>query len=270
MPRHPMVSHINRAFEKSYRGWRKPRSIGLRLVGNCMKKTILDMRATGPAEEIDAAGMYNMSYGNAYEEWFGNRLKSADLLKHGGVLREDMQINVAVPQYQGNGYMDFLVHFEGKDIAVEVKSCNQRKFDLVLKTSAPSDQDHYYQLQIYMHFLGLKTGWLVYIDRDKHWEDIDGEVTPRWEILEYKYDAELGETLEKRLKKLKKYLDNGKTPKKEPTTSQDPRCTWCNHRKECWGESAPRGTVRAAANTARTASNSQTRRGRNKSFFNRD
>jgi hypothetical protein len=67
--RHPVVMMVNQNFVESFNRWRPPRSIGLRLLGQCMLKTILDFRMTEEeSEKPDARGRDNMSYGSAHEK----------------------------------------------------------------------------------------------------------------------------------------------------------------------------------------------------------
>lgn len=258
MKRHNAVAEVNKVFVEGFSKFRAPRSIGLRLVGDCMRRTILDLRAT---EEdfipADAAGMDNMSYGSAYEVWIGERLKNAGLLKYGGVLWKDMQVNVKA--YEGNGYMDFLVTYQGEDVAVEVKTKGAHGWDEILKTRKP-DKMHIYQLMIYMHFLKIKKGWLLYIDREKHFEAANGEFIPRWEIFEIDYDPVLAEKLDRRLQRLSKHKIEGTVPDKEPKSQSDPRCTYCSHNQFCWGKPRDNKNFRKSDFITRTSTISKARR----------
>src|SRR5574337_101604 len=194
MERHPAVIEVNQIFQDGFNKWRPPRSIGLRLLGQCMLKTILDLRAT--EEDFvppDPSGMSNMSWGSAYEVWILERFKNAGLLKFGGELYKDMQVNIRA--YEGNGYMDAWIYYHDDDIGGEVKTKGSAAFNEILKNRTP-DKDHLYQLMTYMHFKELKKGWIIYIDRDKTYEARNGEFIPRWEILEIEYDPRLGEKLE--------------------------------------------------------------------------
>lgn len=260
MVRHPIVAEVNRKFIESYNSWREPKNIGLRLVSECMLKVIRDMKAKGPSEKVTARGALNMSYGTAYEMWMAERFKAAGLFKYGGELWKDNQVNVRLPQYGANGYMDFLLHVEKQDVGVEVKSIGARKFDELIKTGKPAYKSHYYQIMIYLHFLKLSRGWLVYIDREKFYEAINGQEVPRWEIIEVPYNPEVGEILERRLKKLAEHRRNGTEPKKEPKSPEDYRCTWCPYRKQCWGSLADTGKAGGNVRASRIAANSTARR----------
>lgn len=259
MPRHPMVAETNRVFVEGFNKFRPPRSIGMRLLGQCMLKTTLDLRAT----EVDYVppdirGMQNMSYGSAFEVWMLERFKAAGVLKHGGVLWKDMQVNIR--RYEGNGYMDGLGTYEGEDIAIEIKTKGSRDFDMIVGGKKPPDKDHIYQIMTYMHFLNLSKGWLVYIDREKTYEARNGEQTPRWDIIELSYDPKLGAKLEKRLIKLSEHKRNGTVPEKEPKSSDDERCRYCSYKKSCWGESRISTSFRKSPTAKRIASASQARR----------
>lgn len=263
MSRHPAVTEINQVFVESFNKWRAPRSIGMRLIWDCMRKTIRDFRKTeDDFEPPDERGRDNMSYGSAYEYWMIDRLKEAGLLKYGGKFREDHQVNVR--KYEGNGYMDALVWYKGEDIAVEIKTKGARDFERIARDKDPDDS-HYMQLMAYMHFLGIKKGWLIYIDREKHYEAANGGIIPRWEILEIEYQEKIGKKTEKRLIKLSEYkLNPDKEPKKEPESSDDPRCRYCSHRKYCWNESPNNPSPGASAIAKRLADN-RTARGKSTS-----
>lgn len=258
MDRHPVVQEVNKIFVEGFNRYRPPRSIGLRLVADCMRKTILDLNMS---EEDwtppDPSGMDNMSYGSAYEIWMLERLKNAGYLKHGGVLWRDMQVNVK--RWAGNGYMDGLGVVDGEDIGIEIKTKGARGFDEIIKTRKP-DKLHIYQLMIYMYYLNLKKGWLIYIDREKHFEAANGEYIPRWEIIEIELDEKVGEKLDRRLQRLTKHREEKTIPDKEPKDPSDSRCTWCSHRKYCWGESADNRKSRANPIAKRIATASKARR----------
>jgi CRISPR/Cas system-associated exonuclease Cas4 (RecB family) len=185
------------------------------------------------------------------------RLKQAALLKFGGALGKDNQVNVR--KYEGNGYMDCWCSWEGEDIAVEIKTKGSRDFDRITRERIP-DRQHYIQCMTYAHFLGFKKLWILYMDREKHFEGRNGEIIPRWEILEFDYDPELGAKIEKRLIKLSDFKLNGKEPKKEPKTSDDPRCKYCSHRKYCWNESSNHPTAGSSILAKRIAANSTAKR----------
>lgn len=258
MDRHPAVLKTNTVFQEGFSKWRAPRSIGMRLLGDCMKKTILDLRATEKDfVPPDASGMSNMSWGSAYEVWIIERLRNAGLLKYGGVTGRDIQVNVRA--YDGNGYMDALCYYEKQDIGVEIKTKSSGAFNEIIKTRSP-DKAHYYQLMAYLHFKKLKRGWLIYIDREKSYEGRNREFIPRWDILEVPYDPVVGLKLEKRLQKLTEYKRNGKIPVKEPKESTDPRCRFCSHRQSCWGQSRNNTPARGSVTAKRIASSTKTRR----------
>jgi CRISPR/Cas system-associated exonuclease Cas4 (RecB family) len=259
MPKHEAVPLVNRTFVESFNKFRPPRSIGMRLIGDCMKKTILDLRATEETfEPPDMRGMMNMSWGSAYEVWILERFKQANLLKYGGILWKDMQVNIRVEE--SNGYMDGLGVWEGQDIAIEVKTKGSRDFDMIVAGKKPPDKSHIYQIMMYMHLLKLSKGWLVYIDREKNFEGRNGETTPRWDIIEVDYDSGLGSKLERRLIRLSRHKREGTVPDKEPKTANDERCRFCAHKESCWGKSGTDRKSRESPAAKRIANASRARR----------
>lgn len=122
------------------------------------------------------------------------------------------------PQEMISGRADAIIDFEGKPYVVEIKSSSRYKFE---KLQEP-EPDHQKQLQLYLHYLKIPQGIMIYEDKDNQ------------ELKEFlvEYDSGLVEKILDDFKTLKKQIENNEIPP-IPKDIEPWRCEYCEYRDEC-------------------------------------
>jgi hypothetical protein len=95
-------------------------------------------------------------------------------------------------------------HTDGETVdgnLLEIKSVSTSKFNKVSQTKRVL-QNHYQQIQLYMHFGGWKSAWVVYRCRETY-EHI---------VIKVAYNQNIAMALEEKAKRILRYIDEGTTP----------------------------------------------------------
>lgn len=142
-----------------------------------------------------------------------------------GILIED---EVRVPNRDGyppvRGYADNIIKWEDGKAIVELKSIGERGFMMREKFGKPK-KDHIHQVQMYMHYFEIYTGYVLYENKDKQ----------QILVFQVEYDEKY---VEKTMKKYRKFLqafEDGKLPKR-PYKRTSKNCQYCRLNSYCWND----------------------------------
>lgn len=143
-------------------------------------------------------------------------------------------VEVEIPQQEIiNGRADAILSINSEPYVLEIKSVNNYKFN---NLSEP-EEDHYKQIQLYMHYFKINKGIVLYENKDNQ------------ELKEFKidYDPGLVEFVLYRMKELKKDIENNNLPKIPEQIMSGPeswRCSYCSYIESCLKESEKEGDFR--------------------------
>ena len=124
------------------------------------------------------------------------------------------------PQELISGRADAIIS-DGKDLYVlDIKSIHSMAFSKNLREPKKENID---QIQLYMHFLKIKQGILLYVNKDTQ------------ELKEFilKYDAKRAKGILKDLSSLKKEIDSCVVPSRKTSFSKDWQCRCCQFKEIC-------------------------------------
>lgn len=121
------------------------------------------------------------------------------------------------------GFIDAIINWEGQRIVVEFKSIGEDGFVYRKTFNKPKD-DHYMQIQIYLHIEDVEMGYVIYENKN----------TQEWLLFEIERDREFIEKLFKKWRKTYKIYTDGKLPKRPVKSPDSKKCTYCEVKKWCW------------------------------------
>lgn len=122
------------------------------------------------------------------------------------------------------GRADVIVSLNNELHVVDIKSINDYAFKLLKDGSREPDEGYVKQLNLYMHFFGIKKGFLLFDNKNTQ------------ELLEVPvpYNEALALECIERFKRIKEMIDKNIMPKK-PQFSEDDKwkCDYCAYKNEC-------------------------------------
>jgi hypothetical protein len=155
--------------------------------------------------------------GNATHERLSGYFK-----KMGILLDEEFKVSHDDPPI--TGIADGLIEWNGPQV-VEYKSINEAGFIYRRLYHKPKD-DHYKQIQLYMHCLNLDSGFVIYENKN------DQQILPLYVERNLVY-------IEKLFKKYRKsygaFLE-GKLPVRPYKAITSKQCSWCDIKDFCWAD----------------------------------
>lgn len=101
---------------------------------------------------------------NCKASWSECQLPSHDSC-HSSDLRYK-EIKISDPKLGMSGHVDGIVVHGGDKLVLELKTCNSRQFQLIRGKGKPLEK-HVKQINNYMGLLGLKSGLVLYLDKDE-------------------------------------------------------------------------------------------------------
>lgn len=137
-----------------------PSSIGGTYSGAlCPRRWVLAFRGESMwNDEVDAVGMATMKNGTASHE----RIQAA-LQKAGVLVEAEREITNVDPPIRG--FIDAIVEIDGERAVVEIKTTREEAFR-ARQTTMTAMPQHMYQILLYLKLTGLKTGILLYENRN--------------------------------------------------------------------------------------------------------
>ncbi len=171
-----------------------------------------------PKKELDAIFLRKMHQGDHVH------MRTMEVLISLGIVKA-IEIEIP-PQEIINGRADAILNIDNEPYVLEIKSIN----DFGFKKLSKPDEDHYKQIQLYMHYFKINKGIILYENKDNQ------------ELKEFKieYDSGLVEFVLYKLKELKQNIDNNllpKVPESIMTGSESWKCSYCPYVESCSKES---------------------------------
>jgi len=220
-----------------------PRSyLGMSLAGNpCELSTWHYWRHT-TGKEIDGRILMLFQLGNKVEE-----VVCAGLRKAGFILSNaypDKQLTFSDFNGWFSGHPDGLIQSEFGPMILEIKSANTNKFKQFSEKGVREVYPAYYmQMQLYMHYSGLKKACFVVMKKDDstiYSEEVD-------------YDEKQVEITLSRVKKiLTTHTETGKIyiPEKASIDPKSEICQWCKYQVNCYEPETQYQTVQSCRSCA--------------------
>ncbi len=123
-----------------------------------------------------------------------------------------------------SGYIDFVIKFNEIEYILETKSINERGFEARKNLKRPKD-DHYRQIQLYMHATGIHQGFVWYESKN----------TQEWLTLFVTYNEPFVKEIVDRYAKIYTVHLNGDIPKR-PHKQTTKVCMGCDVKDRCWSD----------------------------------
>lgn len=185
--------------------------------GLCLRKIWYSYKF--PAQiEPDLLKIFEM--GNIVHDFIVQVLKS-DKISDIKLLKSEFPFKVKVEDFEISGRVDnlIMVQASGKIYLVEVKSVKDLKY---IKEASPHN---IVQLQLYMHFVGVHNGILLYIDKSNL----------KTKGFEIQYNEKEALRIIERFKTLHEHLKNNELPEAEARVHKELgwMCKLCEYRDEC-------------------------------------
>lgn len=122
------------------------------------------------------------------------------------------------------GFADAIIRWEGRKI-VEIKSISHEGFVYRQAARKPKD-DHYNQLQVYLHCFEIQDGYLIYENKN----------TQELLVLPVKYDGSRVKKILKKYDKIWSIYQKGELPAR-PYKETSKNCQYCMLNEYCWSDS---------------------------------
>ena len=186
-------------------------------VGGCMRKVWFSYKKPKKTEP-DLLKIFEV--GNILHEFMTQVMKS-EKTSEVELLDSEIPFKLDLGDFIVSGRVDgmFLVRENGKVVLLEVKTTKNVDW-----TKQPQES-HKMQLQLYMHSLGVKSGILLYIQKD----NLKSKSFP----MEYD-EKEAGDIIS-RFRKLHEHIKNDTVPEAEAKTREEMKwlCNYCDYADEC-------------------------------------
>ena len=206
-------SHLHREVRPKTEGRYYPSEIG-----NCIRKTWYTYKK--PKEtEADVIKIFQM--GNMIHDFIADVIRSE---KNPDIelLKSEVPFQVPVDEFIISGRVDdiLLIRASGKTVLVEVKSTK------MLSMAKGINSSHLMQLQVYLHYLRLQHGMIVYVEKN----------TLQTKSFPVEYDPKAAEEAIKRFRRLHLHLTKDEIPEPEAllTPARKWECGYCGWKQECW------------------------------------
>ena len=178
--------------------------------GKCPRQIFFKFKKA-PAEEMDARMLRIFDQGNYVHLRLMRDLFALNIVVASEI---DIPLNDDIA-----GRADAIVRINNELYVVDFKSINSS----ILSRMKEPKEEHVLQLQIYLHFFGIKKGVLLYEGKDNS------------EIKEFiiDYDRKLAEKTIIDFKRIKKNLEQNLIPAALPDWPKNWQCQYCQFRKLC-------------------------------------
>lgn len=179
--------------------------------GKCPRNIFFSLKHV-PKKELEAERLRIFDHGDYIQMMIQRPLFSL------GIVRA---VEVPIrPNEIISGRADFIISIEGVPYVVDVKSISGR---LNLEKMAEPKPEHYYQVQLYLHFFKIQKGILLYINKD----------TQELKEFIFDYDEELANRILKWFERLKEKIEKDIVPKRIPDYPKNWQCQYCPYREIC-------------------------------------
>lgn len=196
--------------------WKQSKSFAPSSSNQCLRYMGYRLRGYQQKSDFAAQTRRIFAVGNSVEDHVGNWFRELGIL-----LDEQIEIEIDSPPIRG--YIDFMIDWDGPK-PVECKSIRDSGFVYRKLYHKPTD-DHYRQLQCYLHATDSESGFLFYLNKN------DSEILP---ILVKRND----EFLAKLFKKYDKIYEAHKNGilSIRPYKQTSANCKKCDAFDHCWAD----------------------------------
>jgi CRISPR/Cas system-associated exonuclease Cas4 (RecB family) len=135
-------------------------------------------------------------------------------------LRLGVTTEISIPSQEIiSGRADAILCMSGENYVLDIKSMNSMIFR---KLTAPKEEN-VYQIQLYLHFFGIKKGILLYVDKDQQ------------EMKEFfvDYDETLCKSLLDKFYELKGQIEKNEIPLRMEDFPRNWQCSYCPFKATC-------------------------------------
>lgn len=178
--------------------------------GKCPRAVFFKFK-NAPKQPIDPRIMRIFEHGENIHRSIFNVLYRLKM----GVVTE-----VSIPSQEiVSGRADAILCMEKENYVLDIKSINS----MIFRKMTTPKEDNVYQVQLYMHFFGIKKGILLYVDKDQQ------------EIKEFflDYDAELCKSLMDKFHFLKGQIESNTVPARLEDYPRNWQCNYCAFKEVC-------------------------------------
>lgn len=187
-------------------------------IGTCMRKVWYSYKFP---TEVKPDLLKIFEVGNIMHDFVVRVLKS-EKNPHVQLLKSEFPFKETIDDFVVSGRIDnlILVKADNKEFLVEVKSTGS------IDSVAEASPHNIVQLQLYMHFLGIHNGILLYIDK----RNLQSK------IFLVNYDEKAAEEIIKRFRTLHMFLAKDAMPDPEARESKNTlwMCRYCEYREKCY------------------------------------
>jgi CRISPR/Cas system-associated exonuclease Cas4 (RecB family) len=135
-------------------------------------------------------------------------------------LRIGVVTEIPIPQQEIiSGRADAILCVGNENYVLDIKSMNS----MIFRKLVEPKEENIYQIQLYMHYFGIKKGILLYVDKD------------RQEMKEFTvdYDEALCKSLLDKFYALKDQVENNVVPSRLEDYPKNWQCTYCQFKEIC-------------------------------------
>lgn len=202
--------YLDREREKKEKG-KERTQFYISEAGKCPRSIFFKFKQA-PAREIEAERLRLFEYGNYVHQLILRPLFSLRLVRA-------TEIDIS-PQEIITGRADAIISLEGEPYVLDIKSISGRMN--LEKMKEPKLEDCY-QIQLYLHYFGIKKGILLYLNKDTQ------------EIKEFPitYNNELVKKLLDNFEKLKSKIESNIIPPRLISFPDSWQCRYCEFREIC-------------------------------------
>ena len=167
---------------------------------------------------VDSAP-YSLDSARSYDCITGDSTSSPVLSKQGNESDDSNDNSERGNLNDDDDVFDSILSWEDELYVLDIKSMNSFLFKNLIQPK----QENVFQLQLYLHFFGIKKGILLYVNKDTQ------------ELKEFiiLYDRVLSTKLLKDLESLKTKIDLNTIPKRLLSYPKDKECQFCQFREIC-------------------------------------
>ena len=179
--------------------------------GRCPRNIFFRFKKA-PAREMEAERLRIFEHGNYIHQLVLRPLFSLRLVRA-------TEIDIP-PQEIIKGRADAIISINGEPYVVDIKSISGRMN--LAKMEEPKIED-YYQIQLYLHYFGIKKGILLYMNKD----------TQELKEFAVEYNNEVVKQLLSNFESLKKKVESDIVPARLVDYPKNWQCNYCEFREIC-------------------------------------
>ncbi|MBC7074153.1 PD-(D/E)XK nuclease family protein [Candidatus Parcubacteria bacterium] len=180
-------------------------------VGKCPRAIFFKFKKA-PAQELEPEKLRIFDHGDFVHQVTLRPLVSLGLIK---------AIEIPIPPHEIiSGRADAILSINGEPYVLDVKSISGRLNFKKLEKPYP---EHFWQVQLYLHFFRIKKGILLYVNKD----------TQELKDFLFPYDPEVAQQLIEWFLKLKSKIEKNVTPPRLVDYPKNWQCESCQYRHIC-------------------------------------